>query len=107
MKSFCKTQVQLAIQNYDAFGQSLLQKPSTTNSIQNDEEFKLTIAVSEPEYEYQFKTIFPPTQRSSATLPRSLGQVCLQHDNNGEGFQITIALHMWGFVDTGSDGDDY
>ena len=85
MKSFCKTQVQLAIQNYDAFGQSLLQKPSTTNSIQNDEEFKLTIAVSEPEYEYQFKTIFPPTQRSSATLPRSLGQVCLQHDNNGEG----------------------
>ena len=82
MKSFLLTQGQLAIQNYDAFGQ----KPSTTNSIQNDEEFKLTIAVSEPEYEYQFKTIFPPTQRSSATLPRSLGQVCLQHDNNGDDY---------------------
>ena len=85
MKSFLLTQGQLAIQNYDAFGQSLLQKPSPANSIQNDEEFILTIAVSEPEYEYQFKTIFPPTQKSSATLPRSLGQVCLQHDNNGEG----------------------
>ena len=86
MKSFLLTQGQLAIQNYDVFGQSLLQKPSTTNSIQNDEEFKLTIAVSEPEYEYQFKTIFPPTQRSSATLPRSLGQVCLQHDNKGDDY---------------------
>ena len=32
---------------------------------------------SEPEYEYQFKSIFPPSQRSSATLPRSLGQVQL------------------------------
>ena len=92
MKSFLLTQGQLTIQNYDAFGQSLLQKPNTTNSIQNDEEFILTIAVSEPEYEYQFKTIFPPTQRSSATLPRSLGQVCLQHDNNGDDyFKLQIA----------------
>ena len=92
MKSFLLTQGQLAIQNYDVFGQSLLQKPSPANSIQNDEEFILTIAVSEPEYEYQFKTIFPPTQRSSATLPRSLGQVCLQHDNNGDDyFKLQIA----------------
>merc|ERR1719264_937434 len=46
--------------------------------------------IQEPEYEYQFKTIFPPSQRCSATLPRSLGQARPAHSMNSV---LTVHAH--------------